>query len=146
MNKEKTMEHIAYCDKKAEELDLLLNNKKTMLVRGAAGRKLPYGRVNIGECVYLLENDGSGMILAKGEICAVMNSEKLSEDKSIKLLDENMEKLQLSKDQKKRWCGKKYLCFIELQNVVAITPFSFRRSNNMDDWITLNSIDEVAIP
>jgi hypothetical protein len=140
------MEHIAYCDKKAKELDLLLGNKKTMLVRGAAGRKLPYGRVNIGECVYLLENDGSGMILAKGEICAVFNSEKLTEDQSIKLLDENMEKLKLSKDQKKRWSGKKYLCFIELQNVVKITPFSYIRSTSMDDWITLNSIDEVAKP
>jgi len=140
------MDHIAYCDKKAKELDLLLSNKKTMLVRGAAGRKLPYGRVNIGECVYLLENDGSGLIQAKGEICGVFNSEKLSEDQSIKLLDENMEKLQLSKDQKKRWCGKKYLCFIELQNVVTIIPFTFRRSNNMDDWITLNSIDDVANP
>lgn len=140
------MEHIAYCDKKAKELDLLLSNKKTMLVRGAAGRKLPYGRVNIGECVYLVENDGSGMIQAKGDICAVLNSEKLSEDQGIKLLDENMEKLQLTKDQKKRWSGKKYLCFIELQNVVTITPFSFKRSSNMDDWITLNSIEEVAIP
>jgi hypothetical protein len=96
--------------------------------------------------VYLLENDGSGMILAKGEICAVFNSEKLTEDQSIKLLDENMEKLKLSKDQKKRWSGKKYLCFIELQNVVKITPFSYIRSTSMDDWITLNSIDEVAKP
>ena len=127
------MEHIAYCDKKAKELDLLLSNKKTMLVRGATGRKIPYGRVNIGECVYLLGNDGSGMILAKGEICTVFNSEKLSEDQSIKLLDENMEKLQLSKDQKKCWSGKKYLCLIELRNV-SISPPSL-----LDDrttWMT----------
>ncbi len=122
-----------------------LANKKTMLVRGAAGRKLPYGRVKIGEYVYLLENDGSGMIQAKGEICAVFNSEKLSEDQGIKLLDENMEKLQLTKDQKKRWSGKKYLCFVELQNIVRVNPFTYRRTENMDDWITLNSIEEVAI-
>jgi len=56
-----------------------------------------------------------------------------------------MEKIQLTKDQKKRWSGKKYLCFVELQNIVRINPFTYRRTENMDDWITLNSIEEVAI-
>lgn len=58
------MEHIAYCDAKAKELQNLLNGSKTMLIRGASGRKLPHGRVAEGEIVYLLENDSSGIIRA----------------------------------------------------------------------------------
>lgn len=48
------MEHLAYCDKKAKELEKTLGGSKTMLVRGAAGRKLPYGRVSNGETIYLI--------------------------------------------------------------------------------------------
>ena len=35
------MEHLAYCDTKAKVLDKLLKGTKTMIIRGAAGRKLP---------------------------------------------------------------------------------------------------------
>lgn len=33
------MEHNAYCDKKAKELEKLFNGSKTMLIRDTAGRK-----------------------------------------------------------------------------------------------------------
>jgi hypothetical protein len=48
-----------------------------MILRGAAGRKMPYGRVNVGDVPYLLENDGSGKIWAKTKVGSVFNSEKM---------------------------------------------------------------------
>jgi hypothetical protein len=43
------MEHLAYCEAKANELARIIKGEKSMLIRGAAGRKLPYGRVTQGE-------------------------------------------------------------------------------------------------
>jgi len=39
------MDHIVYLETAANEIARLLNSTKTMIIRGAAGRKLPYGRV-----------------------------------------------------------------------------------------------------
>lgn len=54
------MDHVVFLDAAADELTRLLSGKKTMILRGAAGRKMPYGRVNVGDFLYLMENDGSG--------------------------------------------------------------------------------------
>ena len=37
------MEHLAYCDTKAKELENLLNGSQTAIIRGAAGKKIPHG-------------------------------------------------------------------------------------------------------
>ena len=137
------MEHLAYCDKKAKELEKILGGTKTMLVRGAAGRKLPYGRVSPGETIYLIENDGKGLISAKGIVSTVFNSEKLTEEESKAIIYDNQDKLQLTEVQLKRWIGKKYLCFVEIEDVEKIEPFTYFRAGNMDDWIIVNGIDEI---
>ena len=47
------MVHLVYCDntgKKGEKvLDKIINGTKTMVVRGAAGRKIPHSRVFPGD-------------------------------------------------------------------------------------------------
>ncbi len=137
------MEHIAYCDAKAKELQNLLNGSKTMLIRGAAGRKLPHGRVAEGEVVYLLENDSSGTIRAQGTVSNAFHSDKLTPEESGRIIEENMNQLKLTEAQKKRWTGKRYLCLIELKDVQEIKPFSYVREKNMDDWITVESVKDV---
>ncbi|MBW6473394.1 MAG: hypothetical protein K0B14_09745 [Anaerolineaceae bacterium] len=137
------MELLAYCEAKANELARFVKGEKSMLIRGATGRKLPYGKVKIGEPVYLIENDGKGLIIAKGEVAEVINSDRLSEEESIELILDQMQKLRLTDDQFKRWSGKRYLCLIELKNVTSIPPFTYERAVNMDDWITVESIDEI---
>lgn len=139
------MEHLAYCDAKAEELKNLISKNKSMLIRGAAGRKLPYGRVEKGEQIYLIENNGDGLIKAKGIVSKIYNSDKLTREESAELIEENQTKLQLTPSQKKRWSGKRYLCLIELKNVVEIEPFSYKRERNMDDWIIVSSIEEIKL-
>jgi len=39
------MDNVVYLDYKAKELENLRSGQKTMIIRGAMGRKLPYGRV-----------------------------------------------------------------------------------------------------
>ncbi len=54
------MVHLVYCDnagkKREKVLDKILAGTKTMVVRGAAGRKIPHSRVFAGERLYFMEN------------------------------------------------------------------------------------------
>jgi len=136
------MDHVVYLDRKANELENLMSGIKSMIIRGAAGRKMPYGRVNVGDVLYLLENDGTGMIKAKVEVNYVLNSEKMDPDQSIALANEHQDRLQLTAAQIKRWAGKRYLVLIGLSNLENQEPFSIDKSDygNMDDWLPVGDI------
>ncbi len=137
------MEHLVYCDAKARVLEKILNGSKTMIIRGAAGRKLPHGRVFEGETLYFIENNGNGLIKAKATVKNVFNSEKMTEDESKAIVAKNQDKLNLTADQIKRWAGKKVLCLIEIKDAQAIEPLTLARQSNMDDWITVEQITSI---
>ena len=83
------MDHVVYVDVRENELDRLLDGSIKMIIRGAIGRKLPYGRVNKNDVLYFINNDGSGLIKAKGVVESAYNSDKMSKDESIKLVKMN---------------------------------------------------------
>lgn len=137
------MEHLVYCDTKEKVLEKILNGSKTMIIRGATGRKLPYGRVFKGETLYFIENNGDGLIKAKATVKGIFNSEEMTEDESRKVVTENQSKLNLTDAQIKCWAGKRFLCLIELQDVKKIEPFKLARQDNMDDWIIVENISTI---
>jgi len=141
------MDHIVYLDASAKELDLLRSGKKTMIIRGAAGRKMPYGRVNRGDILYFINNNSEGLILAKAKVESVFNSDKLTEGESASLVESHQGKLQLSKKQQGRWAGKRYLVLIEVSGVEEVEPFQIDKSNygNMDDWLPVEQIERVKL-
>lgn len=139
------MDHIVYLDAKAKELENLQTGKKSMIIRGAMGRKLPYGRVNEEDVLYFAENNGDGLVKAKATVKSVYESEKLSKEESEKVVDENQHKLQLNKPLLKRFAGKRYLVLLEVAGFETIEPFAFDRSGygNMDDWLPVEDIQRV---
>ena len=139
------MDHVVYVDAKANEMENLLDGTKTMLIRGAAGRKMPYGRVNPGDILYLIKNNAEGLIKAKARVNDVFNSEKMTREESTQIVSENQGKLQLTQSQIKRWAGKRYLVLIEVSEVSEIEPFSIDKSDygNMDDWLPVEDITRV---
>ncbi len=141
------MDHVIYLDANAKELDLLLSTKKTMIIRGATGRKMPYGRVNQGDILYFINNNAEGIILAKANVKSVFNSDKMTESESAQLINNHQEKLQLTKKQYERWAGKRYLVLIEISGVEKVEPFRIDKSNygNMDDWLPVEEIGKVRI-
>jgi hypothetical protein len=141
------MDHVVYVDNKAEELEKLLGGEKSMLIRGAAGRKMPHGRVESGDVLYLVENDGSGLIKARCDVLSAFHSEKMDKAESTALVDDNQDKLQLTAQQYKRWAGKRYLVLIEVGEIEALEPFEFDRSEygNMDDWLRVEDINTVRL-
>lgn len=136
------MVHLVYCDNKEKVLEKILNGTKTMVIRGAAGRKIPHSRVFAGEQLYFMEK-GSFKISATAKVKEVQNFVKLSEEEIAKVLDENKEKLNLTKNQEKRW-HKKCICLVEFVHVEEIEPLDFDHQNNMDDWLIIEKIEDVV--
>lgn len=141
------MVHLVYCDnagKKGEKvLDKILEGTKTMVVRGAAGRKIPHSRVFEGEKLYFMEK-GSSKITVSAIVSKVENHIKLSEDEIKNILEENQPKLNLSEKQKVRW-NKKCLCLVEFSDVEKIEPLEFDHQSNMDDWLIIEKIEDVVV-
>lgn len=141
------MVHLVYCDntgKKGEKvLDKILSGEKTMLVRGAAGRKIPHSRVFENEELYFMEK-GSSRITAKAKVKHVDNYVKLAENEITQVLEENQQKLNLTDKQKARW-HKKCLCLVEFHSVEKIEPLEFDHQGNMDDWLIIEKIEDVVV-
>ena len=140
------MVHLVYCDNAGKKgvrvLDKIIAGTKTMVVRGAAGRKIPHSRVFEGERLYFIEK-GSASITATAIVKSVQNYVKLSEEEITRILSENSGKLNLSDKQMVRW-HKKCLCLVEFENVEEIAPIAFEHQSNMDNWLILKRIEDAA--
>lgn len=139
------MDHVVYVDAKSKELEKLIDETKSMIIRGAAGRKIPYGRVDSGDTLYFVRNNGDGLVRAKAVVKSVFNSEKMEKNTSIQLVEKNQGKLQLNSKQFNKWAGKRYLVLIEIESFEEVESFKIDRSEygNMDDWLPVNKINTV---
>ncbi len=124
-------------------LEKILNGEKTMIVRGAAGRKIPHSRVFEGEVLYFMKK-GSKKITAKAVVSDVQNPVKLTAEEIIQTLEKNQSRLNLSDKQKERW-HKKCLCLVGFKDVKEIEPFDFDHQGNMDDWLIIDKIEDVVV-
>lgn len=141
------MDHIVYLDYKAKELNNLISGTKTMIIRGAMGRKFPYGKLQKDEVLYFIENNGDGLVKAKAVIAEVYNSEQLTKEESEQLIEKYQNKLLLDKGMLKRFSGKRYIVLITLKDFREIEAFKIDRSEygNMDDWLPVGNINEVRL-
>ena len=138
------MVHLVYCDDKEKVLEKILDGQKTMVVRGAAGRKIPHSRVFKDEILYFMKK-GSKKISATGIVKLVQDFVKLAEEEIVSILEENQTKLQLSEKQKERW-HKKCLCLVEFEKVELLEPpLAFDHQGNMDDWLIIEKIEDVLV-
>lgn len=142
------MDHIVYLDYKAKELSNLSLGKKSMIIRGAMGRKIPYERVFKDDTLYFVENKGDLLVKAKATVHDVYFSDKLSREDSFTLIDKYQNKLMLNTALKKRFAGKRYLTLISLKDFSMIEhPFQIDKSeySSMDDWLIIKEINTVMV-
>lgn len=135
------MVHLVYCNDKEKVLDKIKDGTKTMIVRGAAGRKIPHSRVFQGEVLYFMKK-GTAKITEKAVVKSVQNYMKLSDDEIRKILEENQKNLNLNDRQKEHW-HKRCLCLVEFEKLETIEPLEFDRQGNMDDWLIIEKIEDV---
>ena len=137
-------EHLVYLDSKAEELEKLLNGEKTMIIRGAAGKKSPLGgRAKINDVVYFVNTGGDMLVTHKGTISNVIEKYKMTIEESKDFVRLYEKQLNLSKEQYDRWSSKKCLAVYEISNIDKIEAFKYNRQNNMDDWIITDDINKL---
>lgn len=141
------MDHVVYLDAKSNEYEELLCGSKTMIIRRATGRKLPYGRVSKGDILYFINNNAEGLVKAKSIVSSVYNSDKMNTEESIKLVKDHQDNLKLTNKQFEKWAGKRYLVLIEIKEFEELNSFPIDKSNygNMDDWLTVGNIDSVKL-
>jgi hypothetical protein len=139
------MDHVVYLDWSSRELENLVKGNKSMIIRGASGRKLPYGRVNEGDVLYFINNNGEGEIKARGLVSSVLNTEKLSVEESFETVINHQDRLQLPDKQFEHIAGKRYLVLIGVTEIIPVQPFRIDKSSfpNTDDWIAVGSISAV---
>jgi hypothetical protein len=141
------MDHVVYLDARSKELDNLIQGNKSMIIRGAAGRKIPHGRVSEGDVLYFINNNGEGRVKAKGVVTSVLNSDKLSVEESFETIIRHQDKLQLPDGLFERWAGKRYLVLIGIDDIQEIEPFRIDKSAfaNTDDWIPVGKIKDILL-
>ena len=141
------MDHVVYLDAKTKELENLVNGIKSMIIRGASGRKVPYGRVNKGDVLYFINNNGEGKIKARGVVCSVLNSGMLSREESFEMIIKHQDRLQLPDRQFEKLAGKRYLVLIGVEGIEEIDHFRIDKSSytNMDDWLTVGNIQNCIL-
>ncbi|MCK7486785.1 MAG: hypothetical protein MZU97_15715 [Bacillus subtilis] len=82
--KEGKAQHLVYLNHQAKELQKLLSQEKTMIIRGAAGKKSPLGgRAKRNDDIFFVETGGDLIVTHKGIIKEVIESEKMTTDESI---------------------------------------------------------------
>ena len=144
----KVMVHVVYTDNTGKsgerELDKILAGSKTMVVRGAAGRKIPHSRVHEGEVLYFMEK-GTMQISATAKVTQVQNLVKLTDEESARVLEKHQDQLNLTDKQKARWL-KKCLCLVSFEELKPLTPpLAFDHQTNMDDWLIIEKIEDVLV-
>lgn len=140
------MDHVVYLDGKAQELDNLVKGNKSMIIRGAAGRKFPYGKVYEGDVLYFINNIGETDVKAMGIVSSVLNSDQLSVEESFETIIRHQDKLQLPDKQFEKLAGKRYLVLVGLKDIKKVTPFRIDKRNfrNTDDWMPVGNIETVC--
>jgi len=108
------------------------------------GWKLPYGQVNKSDILYFIENKEGGLVKGKAIVKNIFNSEKLTKEQSIEIVEKYQDKLLLNKGLEKRFIGKRYLVLITIKGFKELEPFKIDRSDygNMDNWLPVENIDK----
>lgn len=146
IGKEGKAEHLVYLNKEAGELEKLTKGEKSMIIRGAAGRKSPLGgRAKEGDLLYFVETGDAMMVTHKAVLSKVIESEKMTPEESNDFIKTYEKELNLSKKQYERWMGKRFLAVYEISNIEEIEPFQYNRENNMDDWIITDDINKIRL-
>jgi len=136
------MDHIAYI-KNSCELEDLLQGKKSVIVRGARGRQLPYDGAHPGDNVYFVK-DSSNEVVAKGIIKDAVNSAPLGKKDPARLISENIEKLGLGDKELLGWAKRKHILLIEFGTINRVMPFSIDfLKTPQRDWHPVGYINKI---
>ena len=99
------------------------------------------------DTLFFIENDGSGLVKAKATTLSVHNSDKMTVEESVTLVNNYADALQLTDMQFKRWAGKRYIVIVQIGSAQGVEPFALDKSEygNMDDWLPVGNIESIMV-
>ena len=133
--------HIVICDNKENELEKIIKNERTLLLRGNASRKIPHSRIYVNDELYFVNK---GEFVSKYH-AVVKNAEslsKLTNDDINKIIEQCNDKLNLTDNELKKW-KKKCLCIIEFEDFKEIDSLSIPSYTNLNDWLMYNTLEDM---
>ncbi len=136
------MEHIVYLDSRADEYDKIIHGKKSMVIRGSSKRLAPYGKVFEGDKIYFVNGIDTNSILAEATVVRVINTENLSGAGLSAVVENNMDKLNLTPKQIERWGTKRFIVLVEFDNfrLIDTIEFGYNDDEAKSDWIITDSV------
>lgn len=135
--------HIVICDNKENELEKLINKERRILLRGSATRRIPHSRIFINDELYFVKK-GSNVSKYCAKVKNADSLSKLTNDDIESIFEKYKEQLNLSKNEEKKW-KKKCLCIIEFDEVKEIEEIDIPNYTNLEDWIMVNSLEELKL-
>lgn len=135
------MIHIVICDNKYKELDKIVNGERTILLRGSASRRIPHSRIFINDELYFVEK-GENISYYHAIVGNTDFYSKLTNEEIDNIFNKNLDKLNLSSDEEKKW-KKKCITLIEFNNLEKIDGIKIPNYTALEDWIMVNDINEL---
>lgn len=135
------MIHIVICDNKERELDKIINKERTVLLRGAASRRIPHSRIFINDELYFVEK-GSNISKYHAVVKNADSYSKLTNVEIEEYFNKYKDKLNLTKKEEDKW-KKKCLCIIEFDEFKECEELTIPNYTPLEDWIMVSSLSEL---
>lgn len=141
------MYHIVYLESRFKTIDHILMGSKSMLVKGAMSRRIPYDRVEVGDILCFVVGRRNLKVRATAIVSEVLFSDKLSENESYELLESNRGALRLHTSQWKKYAGKQFLTLITISNVQKENSKVLKEMPLMenDDWLLVDNLESLLL-
>lgn len=134
------MKRLLYLDKKSNEIEDILSNKKLTIIRGANIKKYPYKMIEKGYRVYFMNNNSKNIILASATIEDALYIEETDKIKREKLLS-NYD-FRLTKRRMNYVLERKYISIFTLSDVrKEYASLDHSLYGIEDDWMIIKNIE-----
>ncbi len=139
------MEHVVFMNKKFKGLKKILSGEKTAEARYAQGKRLPHGRVAVGDTLYF-KSTGED-IYTRATVTKVYFSEKLTPDERTRVIEENNSQICMTDSEIEIAKTKRHISIIYFNNMEKIDSFAIDKSNysSMADWIPIEDVSKIKI-
>ncbi len=135
------MIHIVICDNKTNELNKIINKERTVLLRGNSKRRIPNSRIFINDELYFV-NKGDNISYYHAIVKNADSYKSLTNMEIDEILNKYKDKLILTESEEDKW-KKKCLCLIEFDNLEKIDGLNIPNYSALEDWIMVNSLEEL---
>jgi hypothetical protein len=141
-----SMDHLVILDAQAGGLEKILSGAKTMLVRDFDPSQSSVDKVQPGDILYFLRNDGECIVRVKATTIRVFVLENDLDERLSQFLKEMQPKLHLTEDQYNTWTKKNRALFIEfnLAHKIPLIQIALDKITDTPGWVSTDDISLIS--